>query len=259
MKLFIVSVLRVGEVLHLCTECPLNVTSIHPSPTSTSSTHPISWYRVWLPQLWHGQSHRPPINTMRPRRHHRRRRPATDPPHCPPPPPTSRNSPQATAQDQRRGMDRPARRQSFTSTFTFMCHHQSRNISRPGEQEVFNSHAPDDQGRSEINSLNIYIKFCPPGNQFKCLRHRSTTRLCSSRPRRRPPPLPQSFLWFLRTRRRRWSTCWSRSPTSSPRLSFPLSHRRSPANLKCTSSSTRHRYGTRIRQASADDAIKWTC
>lgn len=129
------------------TKCPLT-SPIPPTPT-------ISSYRVWLPQHWHDRSHRLPINTMRPRPHRRRLRPATDHPLLRPLPPTSR-SPQATVRVLLPGMDRPARRQSSTSTFTSMCHHQSRNTSLPGEW-------------TEINPRHSFINYSYP-----CLDHQET-------------------------------------------------------------------------------------
>lgn len=47
--------------------------------------------------------------------------------------------------------------------------------------------------RGTLLLITIIHPSTPPGNQFKCRHHRSTTRLCSLRHRRHPhPPLPSS-------------------------------------------------------------------
>lgn len=76
-------------------------------------------------------------------------------------------------------------------------------------------------------------------NQLLYHHHRSTTRLSSLRLHHHPLPQLQSFHNCHKPKKRLWSMCWSRNPTNSPILLFPLLHPHSPASPRYTSSATR--------------------
>lgn len=68
---------------------------------------------------------------------------------------------------------------------------------------------------------------------------RNTTRSSSSRPQLHQPQLPQSSLCNHKTKRRLWSTFWSRNQKKPQKSLYQPKHQLNPPNQKYTSSNTR--------------------